>query len=353
MINIGVLGFAHGHIACITQRWKEDPSLDIFVKGGWDHDAERAKTQCETLGCRIFDSAEELLADPDITSVIIGAETSFHAELTEKAAAAGKAIICYKPMALTMEQADRMVAAVKKYNVPFTMGYQMRVDPQNIKIKELIQNGEIGKICLFRRRHGLGTQNWPNFDKAWHTDPAYNRDIFADDAAHPVDLMNWIFGMPESVMCEMSTMVNPGIPNDNGVCIFKYPDGKIVELSLSFTCSASEITTEVYGEKGAIQQYFGDGPSTRLPRLEGMEGLMWFKEGDSGWTKAGIPSPKSHGERLYAQAEPFSEFLHGRRGPICTVEEGRNNLRCVLACYLSAQKGCRIQISDDGVYDIQ
>ena len=349
MIRIGILGFAHGHIGAIANQWKSHPEWDVQLSGGWDHDAARGKKNCENLEIAFFDSPDDLLAS-DIRAVIITSETSLHADLCEKAAEAKKDIILYKPMALTMQEADRIVEAVKKNGVRFTMAWQMRTDPQNQKIKELIQEKELGNCCLYRRRHCLPTHIWGNFENTWHASPKFNRDIFADDSSHPIDLMQWIFGMPESVMCEMSTMVNEKIPNDNAVILFKYANGMIAEISCSFTCSASEITTEVYCEKGTIQQYFGDNPSTRLPRPE-MPGLKWFKEGDQDWQDSGIQSPAAHGARLGWQAEPLSQFLKGGE-PICTAEEGRNDLRMVLACYVSAREGRRVLIDDPKVYEI-
>ena len=349
MINIGILGFAHGHIGAITKEWKSHPEWDVKLSGGWDHDAARGQKNCESLEIPFYES-EEALLESDIQAVIITSETSLHASLCEKAAEAKKDIILYKPMALTMQEADRIVEAVNKNGVRFTMGWQMRTDPQNQKIKAMIQEKELGKCCLYRRRHCLPTHIWADFENTWHASPKYNRDIFADDSSHPIDMMQWIFGMPESVMCEMSTMVNEKIPNDNAVILFKYADGMIAEISCSFTCSASEITTEVYCEKGTIQQYFGDNPATRLPRPP-MPGLKWFKEGEKDWQDSGIESPPAHGARLGWQAKPMADFLQGG-DPICTAEEGRNDLRMVLACYVSAREGRRVSLDDPKVYEI-
>ena len=152
-------------------------------------------------------------------------------------------------------------------------------------------------------------------------------------------------------MCELGTMLNPRVPNDNGIALFKYANGMVAEITCCFTCSAAEATTEVYCEKGAIQQYYGDGPATRLPRVPGAPGLKWFKEGDADWTDSGIPSPAAHGQRLKDQAGPLAEFLKG--GPsICTAEEGRDTLRLVLACYVSAREGRRVSVWDDAVYEV-
>ena len=270
--------------------------------------------------------------------------------MVELAAAAGKDIICYKPMALNMKDADRIVEAVKKAGVRFSMGWQMRVDPQNIKMKEIIESGKLGKLAIYRRRHSLATQNMGNFETTWHASPELNRDIFADDSSHPIDMMHWIFGMPETVSCEMSTLVNPKVPNDTGIALFKYANGMVADISCQFTTTAAEIGTEVYGSTGSIQQYFDDGPSTRLPH-EGKVGLKWYFEGDEDWTNSDIPSPKGHFERIINQAPFMAEFLKG--GPsVCTAEEGRDSLRLVMACYLSARTGERVSVWDDRVYEI-
>lgn len=350
MIRIGILGFAHGHIGAIARQWKAHPECGVELFCGWDHDAARAAKNCETFSIARCERVEDLLSS-DIQAVIITSETALHADLVEQAAAAGKDIVLYKPLALTMSEADRIVSAVEKSGVRLTMGWQMRTDPQNQKMRELIQTQALGKTCLYRRRHCLATHTWKDFENTWHVDPKQNRDIFADDSAHPINMMLWIFGMPESVSCEMSTMVNPKIPNDNAVALFKYANGMIAEISCSFTCSATEITTEVYCEGGAIQQYFGDAPATKLPRVNGMPGLKWYREGDADWTDSEIPSPAAHGERLGWQAKPMAEFLHGAQ-PVCTAQEGRDTLKCVLACYVSAREGRRVAINDPAIYKI-
>lgn len=352
MINVGILGFAHGHVLMFGGEWVKTPDMGVRIVKGWDADSQRAENGAKQLQTTAAKTAEEILNDPGIQAVIITSETAFHAELTERAARAGKAVILYKPMALTMKEADRIVSAAEKYNIPFTMGYQMRVDPQNIKIKQLIENKSIGEIYAFRRRHGLATHNWPAFDESWHVNPAMNRDIFADDAAHPIDMLNWLFGKPESVMAEISSMHNPKVPNDNAVALFTYKNGLIAEISCCFVCSAAEATTEVYGGSGAILQSYGDAPGTRLPRPENQPGLKWYAEGHEDWTDSGIPSPAAHGERIAAQALPFAEFLQGKRPAICTAVEGRDSLRMTLACYVSARYGERVKVDDPRVYDV-
>jgi predicted dehydrogenase len=316
------------------------------VAAGWDHDAARLATNAKSYGFTPCATPEELLARKDIQAVVVASETSLHADLVEKAAAAGKSIVVQKPMALTMAQADRMVAAVEHAGVPFSMAWQMRVDPQNMQVKEMLKSGQLGKIFIVRRRHGLGVHTWPDFKNLWHTKPELNRDIWADDASHAIDYIHWLLGVPETVTAEMGTLNDPQIPMDNGIAIFRYPGGPIAEVVCSFTCVAAENTTEVFAEKGSIIQNYGDVPSCNVPRPADACGLKWFTTAKNDWTCSDIASPAGHGARIAGLSGPLSDFFHGKRGPIATAEEGRISLCMTLACYVSTREGRRVRLDD-------
>lgn len=345
-MKIGILGFAHGHVNEYCNHWRQDPEYGISVVAGWDHDDKRLEKAVGSFGIHGYDKAEALLSDGDVEGVVIAAETSFHAELVELAAAAGKAVVLQKPMALTMPEADRIVAAIEKHPVPFTMAWQMRVDPQNLKIKELLESGELGQVFMVRRRHGLSTHLWPNFPETWHVQPELNRDIWADDSSHAIDFIQWLLGKPETVTAEMESLYDPKVPMDTGAALFRYPGGPLAEVTCSFTCPAAENTTEIIGEKGSIIQNYGDGPSCDVPRPEDAQGLKWYIAEAGEWTYSDISTPESHGQRIAGLSEPLAEFLHGNRPSLCTAEEGRTSLRMTLACYVSSQEGRRVAIDD-------
>jgi predicted dehydrogenase len=250
-------------------------------------------------------------------------------------------------MALTLEQVERIVNAVERASVPFTMAWQMRVDPQNREMKRLLHDGTFGKIFMVRRRHGLSTHVWPNFEQTWHVKPALNRGMWADDAAHAIDFLLWLLGKPQSVMAEIDTLHNPKVPDDNGIAVFKYASGTIAEVCGSFTCLAGENTTEIVCANGVILQNFGDGPSTQINRAKDAPGLKWMFKGDSEWRVSDIPSPKSHGERIAALAPELAKFLRGQRDPIATAHQGRDALHMTLACYDSSSTGQRVLIKDN------
>jgi predicted dehydrogenase len=327
-------------------QWHKHFPHDIRIIGAWDHDASRVAAGCAKYHFDQCDSVKDLLSRPGLDAVVIGAETSLHADLVEAAAAARKKIILQKPLCLTMADADRIVADVEREEVPFTLAWQMRVDPQNLQMKHLIQTGTVGRVYMVRRRHGLSTHVWPGFEKTWHVDKNLNRGMWADDAAHAIDFLLWLLGEPETVFAEIATLRDPRVPDDHGVAVFRYRDGTFAEVVSSFVCLAGENTTEIVGEEGVIIQNYGDGPSAQVPRPRDAVGLKWFLKGSKEWFNSATPSPAAHGQRIAALAPELLRFLKGERESICTAREGMASLRMTLACYRSAALGRRVRIEE-------
>ena len=345
-VAVGILGFAHGHVNAYCRRWADDFADDVRVVAGWDHDAARLAQAVEQYGLEACDSADALLSRRGLQAVVIAAETSMHADLVERAAGAGKAIVLQKPTALTLAEADRIVAAVGRGGAAFTMAWQMRTDPQNIAMKEMVRSGRLGRIFMVRRRHGLNTHMWADFGRSWHADWRLNRGMWADDASHAVDFILWLLGEPDSVVAEIGTLHDPNVPDDNGIAVFRYADGTLAEVVCSFTCPAGENTTEIVGQNGVVVQNYGDGPSCSAHASAGGVGLKWYLAEDAKWTHSDIPTPAGHGARIAGLAGPLADFLNDRRGPIADAAEARASLRMTLACYQSAAEGRRVKIRD-------
>jgi len=343
-MNLAIVGFAHGHVDAYANEIRRMD--DARVVAGWDHDAQRGAARCEAHGCEFVSDLEQLLQRKDLAGVIIGSETAYHAAHVEAAARAGKDILLQKPMALTLADCDRILRAVQSSGIRFSMAWQMRCDPQNIWMREAVQSGNIGKVTILRRRHGLTTQLWPDFESSWHVNPALNRSIFMDDAAHPADFLLWVLGKPTTVIAEIDTLINPKIPDDNAVAIYRFDSGAMGILECSFTCVAADDTTTIVGDKGTILQSYGDGPSCGwvAPIPEGARGLRYLRAGENAWTVVDIPTPSNHGHRIAEVARPAVDFFLGKREPIATAEEGRINVQMLLAAYESSVTGRRVAI---------
>lgn len=102
-----------------------------------------------------YESYEELLANPTIDAVYIPLPNHLHKEWVFKAAEAGKHILCEKPIALTADEASKMVEVCKKYNVKFMEAFMYQLHPQHNRVKELISLGEIGEVKLITSSHSF------------------------------------------------------------------------------------------------------------------------------------------------------------------------------------------------------
>ncbi|MDQ3249460.1 MAG: Gfo/Idh/MocA family oxidoreductase, partial [Chloroflexota bacterium] len=309
-IGIGILSFAHGHAGVYCQRMLSDE--DVKLIACWDDNEQRGRTQAEKFGTSYSPHVEDVLNNPAIQGVIVTCETNRHAEFVLAAAAAGKHILCQKPMALTLADCDRMTAAVEAAGVKFMMAYQMRHDPSNIKIKALVESGSIGKIGLLRRRHCINVlfnESFVNGPTRWHFDPAQNLGMFMDDAAHATDFIHWMMGRPISVMAELENTLTTVSPDDTGVAIYRFAGGAMAVLVNSSVTLAAENTTEVYGDRGVIIQNYDDMPSTNVPPPPGAIALKMYTKANPTWHDFGLAIPASHGERIAAVPRSFIDCL--------------------------------------------
>lgn len=344
-IGIGVLSFAHGHAGVYCQVMKDFP--DVTLVSAWDDNSERGQKAAQAYGLAYCPNVQDVINDPHVDAVIVTTETNRHAEFIERAAAAGKHILCQKPLATTLADCDRIIRAVRQSGVKFSMGYQMRHDPVNQKMRELIHGGAVGKIAVVRRRHSIGVLLDPGFVNGptrWHMDPVANVGMFFDDASHATDWFYWMLGQPRSVMAEIDNVVTQVAPDDNGVAVFRFAQGEIGILLNSSTTVAAINTTEIYGTEGTIVQDHGDLPSTSGPRPEHATALRMLRKGEKEWTVFDFPIPLSHAERLKAVPRPFINYVRGLTSDTISAEEGRISIEMLIGAYRSAAEGRRITL---------
>lgn len=342
-IGIGIISFAHGHVNAYCHRMLTFD--DVKLVACWDDDQERGKNAANQFGMAYSPHLEDIINHPEIQAVIVTCETNRHAEMVVAAAEAGKDILCQKPMALTLADCDRMIEAVNKAGVKFMMGYQMRHDPANIKMKELIDSGTLGKIGVLRRRHCINALFSEGFVKGpsrWHIDPVKNMGMFMDDASHATDFIHWMLGHPTSVIAEIDNILTNVAPDDTGVAVYRFPGGAMAILLNSSVTLAGENTTEIYGDQGVVIQNYGDAPSCNIPRPEDAVALKLYTRDQPSWRDLGIPIPKGHGERISAVPRPFIDCLKNDTEPSVTAWDGRVSVEMVLGAYQSAKEGQRI-----------
>lgn len=345
-VNIGVLSHAHGHINTYCHQMMNFDDVELVAT--WDDNEERGRTNAQKYGMLFYKTPEEIVHDDKIDTVMIGVETNRHAEFVELAAKAGKNILLQKPMATTLADCDRITKVVNETGIKFSLAFQMRHDPVNRKIKELVEQGVAGNLSVVRRRHCIPVLLNPTFvngPSKWHIDPVANVGMFFDDATHAADWFYWIFGKPVSVMAEIDNIVTHVAPDDNGVALYRFENGMIGTLFNGSTTLFGVNTTEIYGDRGTIIQDYGDSPSTSAPRPENAIPLKYIQKGDTAWTEFPMDIPANQGERIGNIPRPFIDYIRGRTDERVSAEEGRVSVEMVLAAYESAQTGKRVKLS--------
>lgn len=346
-IGIGVLSFAHGHVCSYSGEWKKMPD-EVKLVAAWDDDPARGKANCDNFGYELVGDVDDVISNPAIDLVAVASETSKHADLAVAALEAGKDVLLQKPMALSLADCDRIIDAVNKTGQYFSMAYQMRFDPANLRIHQLVRDGTLGDIVNLRRRHSLNMLFNPEFLKAWHVKPEYNMGMWMDDASHAADFIFWVLGRPESVMAEVEpVLVDPTkTPDDTGIAIYKWADRKMACLTNSSVHWIGENTVEVFGSKGVLIQNFDDGVSMRAFPPSPQHLKLWIEaEADKGWQDQNIPLPPGHGSRIQAVAAGFlADYREGVQR--CPAEEGRVSAEMILGAYKSTAEGRRIMLDE-------
>ena len=351
-LRIAVASFAHGHANAYCDAISQFP--DAQVVAAWDDNAERGRAACDKWNLEPESDLQVLAARPDIDAFIVTSETNRHAEHIEILAKAGKPILCQKPLATTKADCERIQRAVNENNVRFQMAFQMRCDPLNLKIKEWLDAGELGRVGLARRRHCINFLfNPPALGNgaAWHIEAEANVGMFFDDAVHAADFLLWLFGRPASVMAEIDNVLTQAAPDDTGLAIFRWADGPNSGMMASL-CNASvtlagENTAEIYGDKGVIIQNWDDGVST--PHAPpGVSPLKLFRAQTQSWEEFPFEIPKAHYERLKAVPRSWIDGIVQNKSALemgqADALAGTASVEMCLAAYQSAREGRRISI---------
>ncbi|MGV3724869.1 MAG: Gfo/Idh/MocA family protein [Actinomycetota bacterium] len=344
-INVGVVSFAHGHVNAYCNQMKDWD--DVRLVAAWDDNEERGRAQSDKFDMAYSPHLEDVLDRHDIDAVIITSETNRHAEHVIAAAERGKHLLLQKPMALTLEDCDRIIAAVERAGVTLRMAFQMRCDPVNQRMKQLIDDGALGKVGTLRRRHCLSLLFKPEFFQGltrWHVDPVANKGMFMDDAVHAADFLYWFLGKPISVMAEIDNVLTDVAPDDTGMAIYRFADGAFGLLYNASVTLGAEITTEIYSDRGALQHYYADGVSTPFAPADGVPLKLFRRDQPPAWEEIRMPIPKTHSERIAAVPRPWIDQLKAEAAPDCDARGGKVSTAMCLAAYESSATGRRIPL---------
>jgi predicted dehydrogenase len=206
---------------------------------------------------RFYTAADDLINDKEVNAVYVATPPSSHAEYAIKAISSGKPVYIEKPMALNYDECKKIIKASEKYRIPAFVAYYRRTLPGFLKIKKLIENGEIGKTRFIRiDLYKYLSDDEINGNLPWRVIPEISGGgHFFDLASHQLDYLDFVFGPIENVSGVALNQAGKYPAEDFVSAGFVFPAGVAASGTWCFSVSADSArdSLEIFGENGIIK----------------------------------------------------------------------------------------------------
>ena len=331
-LGYAIVGLGGYGLGIIIPQFKncQHSKLVALVSG----DAAKAKRVAAEHGVPetgIYDykSYDKLKDNPDVDVIYICLPVFMHAEYTVRGAAAGKHILCEKPMALSSAECETMIAASKKAGKKLMIGYRSHFEPHNLEAIRLARAGAIGKLRYFRSEHGFMTSG----TSSWRLKKALSGGgSLMDIGIYALQAARYMTGEePVAVYAKETTdRSDPRFREVEDMIEFQleFPSGVIGSCMSMYSANQNHIL--LMGEKGRIELEPGTGYSGQR---------MWVGDGRTNEVK---PPPGPGATQWAGQLDHMSQCVSKNREPIVPGEEGLRDMRIIEAIYKSAREQKRI-----------
>ena len=296
----------------------------------------------------LYDTERDLLEDKNVDAVYIAIPTYQHCEAVERAANAGKHILCEKPMAMNLEECDRMIQSAGRNNVKLSFDFMMRYHAAHKKIFEMINRGDLGRLVMGRAEL---TCWYPDVKGAWRQDiEKGGGGALVDMGTHCLDLLEMFFGKIREVCGFRNTLVHSYEPEDTSTFLVRFNSGAhgIVDNYFNVPDAAAQNVLEVYGTKGVVlckgtvgQDSYGK-----------MRSCLQSEE--TGYDAAQVRAPEANvieyelkPKNIYkSEIERFAQCILDNTEPDITPLQARHNVALTLACYEAADTGKTVKVKE-------
>jgi 1,5-anhydro-D-fructose reductase (1,5-anhydro-D-mannitol-forming) len=281
---------------------------------------------------KAFDSVEALLSDPEINAVYISTTNEHHKPQAIAAANAGKHVLCEKPLALTVEDAQEIVAACQAAGVTLGTNHHLRNAATHRAIKQLMADGAIGQPLAARVFHAVFL---PNKLQGWRVNrPEAGGGVILDITVHDADTLRFTLGaepVEATALTASQGMASQGLA-DAVMGVLRFDNGVLAQFHDAFTIRHTKTGIEYHGTEGSI---LAKDVMTQEPR-----GTILLRRGDS--EEIIDPGPP---ENLYVRSvRAFNAAIRGEGEPAATGYDGVRSLATALAVAESAATGRVVKI---------
>jgi UDP-N-acetyl-2-amino-2-deoxyglucuronate dehydrogenase len=297
-------------------------------------------------GINGYRNLTDLLRNEEIDVVNICAPSGYHAELAVEAAQAGKHIIVEKPMALTLEDADRIIEACDQNNVKLSVVHPNRFRPAVMELKKAVDTGRFGKLS-----HANATVRWNRnqayYDKdAWRGTKSLDGGVLMNQAVHILDLLIWLMGDVEEVSGFYATRLRHIEAEDVAVGIVRFASGAlgVVEAAVTVFPRNLEESIALFGDTGTVKI----GGAT-VGRIEFWQFKDAGEDEANEWNHRADHDP---GEKTGHQwiVEDMVQAVKENRTPAVTGRDGRNVLELIIAIHKAAATNTVVQLKPAEVF---
>jgi len=248
MVRWGIIGL--GRIADTEIAPAITASPQGELRGVVSRDQGRAEAFAGRHGAvRALTSFDELLADPDVDAVYIATPNALHADEVVAAAAAGKHVMCDKPLALSVADARRAVAACAKAAVRLGITFQTRFHDSFGRFREAVQDGSLGEIRVVQVEMSPGR----TLLKGWRTDPALaGLGAINNLGVHAFDLIGWLLGAAPTEVTALAGHEGGFDPETLALVLLRYGTGALAYVNVNQSVVFPQADITVYGTKGRV-----------------------------------------------------------------------------------------------------
>ncbi len=290
-----------------------------------------------------FADYRELLKLPELDAITIACPNDLHAQIAIDAAAAGKHVICEKPLAMNLAECDAMIEACRKAGVLLLYAEELLFAPKYVRAKALADEGALGRVYYVRQ---LECHYGPHADWFWDVERS-GGGVLMDMGCHSIAFARWVYGNApiESVSAELGTFVHGARTKgeDHAIVTLRFAGDRIAVAENSWARAGGvDDRAEIYGSSGLTVADLLRGSSLTTYSSTGYGYAAEKAETTQGWTFTMFEETWNYG--FPQEMEHFVRCIQAREQPRSAGEDGRAVLEAIIAAYASAGRGERIAL---------
>jgi predicted dehydrogenase len=306
----------------------------VAVVSGNEKKAARLAAKFGASDYYSYDDFSLCLSHPHVDAVFIATANGTHAEYSERAAAAGKHVLCEKPMANTVDDCQRMIEACRTNHVRLMIAYRKYFEPASVALKKLVTSGKLGRLKII---HSAFTIFLPPGKKVtpWHLDRKIaGGGSLVDVGVYCVNTTRWLTDQEPVEAMAHSWTVDPARFNEveeNMAFRLTFPEGLVLQAASSYGAAQASFL-HVHGEKGwaALDPAYAYDEERRL---FGKIGGRWFEK------KFKVM------DEFALELDAFSDCIRRKRDPAPDGHEGLRDVVVMQAIYRSARENRAVPIN--------